>query len=289
MFQDKHVAEKSQMSTADKIERFHWKELGDPGEFKMIPKGDLRIDHKYQRDANVPKAKRLASKLDWRGFGVLIVMRRASGVLYVVEGQHRKLAADLRDDINHVPCLVFDSTGATAEAPVFILTNTERKPVTAVAKFKALLVAKSPAAISVHALVEKTGRTVGSNTGPGSIACVKLLVDYFEAGEGSIITRLWPILIDLCEGRPFHDRLVQSLVYIEKNLPEGESLTDSRWSERLLKIGGAQLAAAMTSAQAFYSKGGAKVWSSGVINRVNKGLSKRRLMLEGATLDENDE
>lgn len=268
------------MSTADKIVRYNWAELGDSGEFRLVPKEDLKVDHKYQRDANLTKVKRLASRLDWRGFGVLIVMRRASGALYVVEGQHRKLAADLRDDIDRVPCLIFDSTGAMAEAPIFILTNADRKPVSAVAKFKAAIVAKQPGALAVQALVDKTNRTISSNTGAVSIACVKLLVDYFEGSDGPIITKLWPLLIALCEGRAFHDRLVQSLVYIDKHLPEGESLTDKRWEDRLLKIGGASLAAAMTSAQAFYAKGGARVWASGVVNRINKGLSRNKLVLD---------
>lgn len=281
MFQSKGVAAAGEKTgTSEKVERYNWAELGEPGTFRLIAKEDLKVDHKYQREANLKKARRLASKLDWRGFGVLIVMKRASGALYVVEGQHRKLAADLRDDIDKVPCLIFESTGPIEEAPIFIMTNADRKPVTAVAKFKAMLVAKHPAALSVQALVGKTNRTVSSNTGPGSIACAKLLIDYFEAGDGPVLTRLWPMIVELCEGRALHDRLVQSLVYIEKHLVDGVSLTDARWADRLLKIGGGSLANAMTSAQAFYSKGGAKVWASGVVNRINKGLSKNRLTLD---------
>jgi hypothetical protein len=57
-------------------------------------------------------------------------------------------------------------------------------------------------------------------------------------------------------------------------MPEGESLTDKRWAERLISIGNDDLLKAANDGAVFFSKGGSKAWATGMVNRINKGLKK---------------
>lgn len=77
------------------------------------------------------------------------------------------------------------------------------------------------------------------------------------------------------------------MVYIESNLPAGVSLTDKRWRERLIRIGCGDIEAAMANAAAFYSEGGARIWASGILQRVNRALkAENQLALVAAPTPE---
>ena len=70
-------------------------------------------------------------------FNSIVVMERANGDKYVVDGQQRLLAAIRRGDIREVPCVLFKSDGREHEARAFISLNVRRTNVPAVAKFNA--------------------------------------------------------------------------------------------------------------------------------------------------------
>lgn len=75
--------------------------------------------------------------------------------------------------------------------------------------------------------------------------------------------------------------MVSGLHHIESKMPEGESLTDSRWRERVLQAGYERLLQAAGSAAAYHARGGAKVWADGMLKEMNKG---RRIRLEIGTV-----
>ena len=76
----------------DKIERYDWKLLDQPGELRMLNKKVLRVDEQYQREATEPKVKEIARAWSWLACGALLVAER-DGVYFVFDGQHRALAA----------------------------------------------------------------------------------------------------------------------------------------------------------------------------------------------------
>ena len=255
-----------------KVARYGWSDPTKPGNLSFIDKTLLTVDHKYQRDGLDAKITEIASKFNWPAFGVLIVARRGE-TLYVVDGQHRWLATMKRSDIKKVPCIVFDSGGVEGEARTFLDAQTLRKPVSAIDKFRAMLVCKDSTAIAVQSLVEQSGRKVAKGSSAGTIACVALLMR-LHTTDPQTLAKLWPLLVRLCRGVSFVERLVDASFFLERHLPEGVSLLDKKWSDRLVKIGPDRLTKQIASASAFYAAGGARVWADGILQLLNKGLTE---------------
>ena len=101
---------------------------GEPGELLYLNKNILEIDHSYQRNAKNARVLKLARRWNWLSCGVLTVAKR-SGRYYVVDGQHRLMAALKRADIDQLPCLVFESSEMREEAVAFRDANKERRPI----------------------------------------------------------------------------------------------------------------------------------------------------------------
>lgn len=121
---------------ANKAERYDWIKPGDRGRQRMVLVDDLKIDHSYQRtEVGNRNTLAIAREFNWVAFGAIVVMERANGNKYVVDGQQRLLAVQKRGDIRMVPCVLFKSDGREHEARAFIALNVGRKPVTAVVKF----------------------------------------------------------------------------------------------------------------------------------------------------------
>lgn len=125
-----------------KAEMYSWDNPGRHGAVQWISVEDLIVDHAYQRDEVSDKnTLSIARNFNWSAFGTLTIMRRKDGTLVVVDGQQRLLASKRRGDIKKVPCVVFDSEGTVGEARAFLAHNTANRPVSAVCKFKAAVLA----------------------------------------------------------------------------------------------------------------------------------------------------
>jgi hypothetical protein len=99
------------MST--KIERYDWALPGDDGQFRCVPVHELKVDHSYQREqVSDSTILKIARDFSWSMFGVLIVMERTNGNLYVVDGQQRLAACIRRGDIEKAPCSSLRSDSA---------------------------------------------------------------------------------------------------------------------------------------------------------------------------------
>ena len=146
-----------QVHIIDKIKRYGWELVDKPGEFMMIPKEDLYIDEtNYQRSKRASKKiTDMSANWSWARCGVLIVAIR-NDLWWVVDGGHRKLAADRRSDIKLMPCLVFDFDNEIAkEAKVFVDISDSRTGVGSCDRFKALITAKEESAIGLRALLRR--------------------------------------------------------------------------------------------------------------------------------------
>jgi hypothetical protein len=263
-----------------KVERYKWLVLDKPGVFKRVDKNELHIDHRYQRDANLAKVTEIASEFSWPAFGVLIVTNRADK-LYVVDGQHRFLGSMKRSDVTTVPCMIFESQGLPFEAKTFLDAQTKRKPVTAVAKYKALLVSKDPIALGVDKLVRASGRKVSNSPSANTICCIALLLKT-QATSPEILAKLWPLVLKICKNTTIADKMIGALVWVEKWMPEGQSLTDRKWSEKLMKAGAEGIIRQIHKAMSYYVASGQAVWGRGVVELLNHKLrDENRLSMPG--------
>lgn len=258
----------------DKIKFYNWKVSGSPGALKMLSKHDLLINDEYQRTANNAKILSLAKDWSWVGCGAIVVACR-SGVYWVIDGQHRVLAALRRSDIFEMPCLVFDVASVTEEARGFLDLNTKRKPVSTLAKHKALVTAGDEIALFVQHELDRLGlRPAVDTKTPGTIQCFGWCMKR-AASDKDAFTKVLEITTEIsnADAVPVRERLLDGLTYIHHNVENG--LFDSRLAQRIRAKGAVCLFHAANKASAFYGKGGEKVWADGILQEINKGLSKR--------------
>jgi hypothetical protein len=196
----------------------------------------------------------------------------------VIDGQQRLNAARRRSDIDVLPCLIFRTVEESAkdEASKFLLLNTHRASLRAFDKFRAELVAENPDTVFVDRLVSEAKRVPADSARPTTVCCLRELQKLVEKDRAAV-TRIWSILVPLCEGYSLHARLLQALFWIEKRMPEEESLCDSRWRKRILLIGYSQLLTAISQSVEYHDSSGPRIFAAGVAKEINKRLRTRRL------------
>lgn len=265
----------------DKIKRYGWKMKDEPGTLKNLPKSVLQVHPDYQRDVILPKVIEITANWSWVGAGAIVVGER-NGEFWVIDGQHRVLAAKRRSDITHLPCIVFQTEGVKQEAIGFLDLNTSRKPVNSIGKFKAMLAAGDESAIAVHRILKKLGITLNPNPKKakelGSVGWAIRRVRE-DAEKLEIVMR---VACDLSHDMPIREKLLEGLWYIENKLSCG--ISDKRFNDRLHAVGARRLIDGANSAAAFFVRGGGRTWAIGMLEVINKGL-RSRFVLDGE--DEN--
>ena len=258
---------------ASKRERYDWKLVDKPGEFASIDKNQLQVDMQYQRTHKKEKILAMAGAWSWVACGAISVALRDDGEWFVMDGQHRVLAAMLRDDITALPCMIFELETVADEARGFLATNTHRKAMTTVDRFKALLMTEDHAARVANELVLAAGRHVASGGAANAFSAVHILLQCIKEDEAAL-RRVWPTLVAVCA--PSHritQPLLMGLWYLERHLMSGESLSNTRWKNRLVQVGYETLTTSINQSAAFYGTGrGFKVCAIGVVKAINKGL-----------------
>ena len=267
----------------DKLTRYGWTVKDEPGDLRMVHKDLLVVDISYQREVTASKVTAITAAWSYLSCGALIIAER-NGTLYVIDGGHRLAAAKRRSDITHLPCVVFQTASAEAEARGFLSVNTGRKPVNAIVKHKALLVAGDEAARFVEQLCEQNGIVPQyTASGPGTIRCVSWLVA--RANEDrKALARVLALAAELSarEGLPVAEKLLDGLWHIHKKC--GAGLDDKRLMSRIRTKRASELLEGALRAAAYYARGGGKVFAEGMLNVLNKGLQHKFTM--GEALEE---
>jgi hypothetical protein len=158
--------------------------IGDPPAIQWVGVGQLLIEPSYQRAADSRQSQsligRISANWDWRLCQPLMVSRR-DDALWVIDGQHRLLAARARGDLPHLPCSVASYDDAAQEAEVFVRANQGRKALTVLDLFRASCASGDGWANQAAELIEAAGLRVSthtntSNLAPGAIVNVRGIV-----------------------------------------------------------------------------------------------------------------
>ena len=265
----------------NKVSRYKWTTGSQRGDLQYVDKRLLFLPEEYQRNQGDQegKIKKIASDFQWPLFGALVVARRSGWNKFaIMDGGGRWSAAMRRSDVSSVPCVVFDMTSLSDEAKAFLGLNKNRKPVTVVNQLNALVLSGDMHAAFVLALVKNAGRTVGSHSGPNTVRCIRNLIDLSKQNRDRL-DRIWPLIAQLCAGEQITEVVTDGLFYVDAYMKEG-SITDTRWRDRILRVGYHEIITGAKRAAALYAKGGARVWATGMVDAINKGL-KQRLSLRG--------
>jgi len=256
-----------------KEERYKWITVDQPGSFHMLNKHALKVDHTYQRESSEKKILEIAAEWSWAGFGTCSVALRQDGEWYVIDGQHRVLAALKRGDITMLPCMVFELDTIAEEARAFLKSNTNRKPVTMVQKFKALITKKDHAAVVANDLVIMSGRTVQAGSSARAFTAAHALHTCVEEDEAAM-RRVWPVIVELCQpDLRISGQLINGMFYLERHLGPGVSLSSTHWRRRIVQVGVQAIEDSITNTANLYGGGkGYRNCAMGLIHAINKGL-----------------
>lgn len=99
----------------------------------------LRIDENYQSKISMAHAKKIALNFNLLGLGLIHVNRRNDGFYYIIDGQHRTKAMEIRS-VKFMDCIVYEGMTIKDEATAYRFLNTTKvkKPMDiAGAKFEA--------------------------------------------------------------------------------------------------------------------------------------------------------
>jgi len=116
---------------------------------------DLEFDIKnYQRETSEIKIKNIVRSFDWKAFGFIYVNERSENEYWVVDGQHRTVAA-ARKGYEEVPCMIYKNLTLQEEAELFINCQVNRNSVRMFERYQALLTAGDKTTIEIQNILEK--------------------------------------------------------------------------------------------------------------------------------------
>lgn len=259
-----------------KSERYGWSDPGKPGHFCMIHKDQIIIpEGSYQRAAaggdSDAKVLRIAASFSWVAFQVVAVVFRG-GVYCAIDAGHRVRAARRRDDVDMLPCMVYELDSIKDEAKAFDVTNSNRKPMGAIDRHRAHLVQDDQIAIKAEKYAAIAGRHISKNASSGTISCVNDLKKCIKEDEKAL-ERVWPVVIELCEGHKMVHSILLGLFYIDRMA--SESPASGRITKKIMSIGYEGMARSAQEGAAYHGHRSAKTFADGMIKAINKGFQKK--------------
>lgn len=159
---------------------------------ERIKTGELHVDKAYQRTIKPAQVKRIVDNFSPEAFGSLLVGRRESGKMLIVDGQQRWTAAK-KLVMPDVLCSVFASQGRAHEAAVFKLVNNDRTGITSLAVYRACVWAGDTETLAIDAIVRECGFRVpqGQNRSwPNISATGSLYSIYRKRNGGTLLTNV---------------------------------------------------------------------------------------------------
>jgi len=245
--------------------------LDQPGRFQLVHKGLLNIDHEYQR-TNVQESivKKIATRFSWVKFGVLLAAERPDKMLFLFDGQHRKLGSDRIDAIETVPCMIYQSTGRSSEAKYFLEIQTDRTKVTSLDKFRAQLTANDPVAVFCQNMIAASGYAVAPN---GAVRTVGIISSIYRCmTKNPDATRAaWETCVRLFDGKPILEKPFLGFYTLERHVNRSEFKSIlaepiSNWIGNLT-VGG--IKKSIDESIATRGGPGADVYADGIIKLLN--------------------
>lgn len=125
-------------------------------ELKWLPLAALYIPIKYQRalegSASLKNIEHIQKRFNWAEHGTILVCKDKIGSerYAVIDGQHRVRAAELRDDVTELPCVIITPREVKEQAQAFLNINSRRTPLNMLQYHRAALVAGDETAIELE-------------------------------------------------------------------------------------------------------------------------------------------
>jgi hypothetical protein len=138
--------------------------LGPKPNMCWLPKNQLQIDKRYQRQLTSSRSKKLISDLRenfcWTHCAPLVVTENGDGTYNIVDGQHRWKAAMDIAEVSLLPCMVHEEMSLREQAHAFVAHNAARVPVNPLAIFHARAVAGEQVAVDIIHAAKQAGVSI---------------------------------------------------------------------------------------------------------------------------------
>lgn len=152
----------------------------------------LVFDRDYQRAIDPNRVRKLIEEFRSNGLGTLTVSMRDDGRRVVIDGQHRITAVRNVGYEGKLPCQQYTGLTLADEAAMFLLLNNS-KPMQAIEKFRARVIAKDEKATAINVVLHTYGWTVkqGGDVGYfGAVAAIEKVYDGAGITKGETRTDL---------------------------------------------------------------------------------------------------
>jgi len=167
---------------------------GTGGEIMLVNVGDLKVDHSYQRDLKAPMLEKMQDRsFDDATAGIISVSRRASGELYIVDGQHRSALARL-EKRDKILAQVFEGLSPQQEADLRDRMHLRRAD-TVYEIFKARIFAGDPVARGMQKVAREFESQLNfipdSKRGINTISTVEAI---YRADQGQALRKCFKLI-----------------------------------------------------------------------------------------------
>jgi hypothetical protein len=262
--------------------RYKWTKDGALPRLEFVGKRLVSVPSEYQRPVEEDKVSAITASLSWPAFGVLSVVRREDESLWVFDGQHRLLAALRRTDVDVVPCAIYDMPNLTDEARAFLTANTNRRPVSTLARMNAAVLVGDQSYALTAKICDVHGRRLAgkSDSKAGrTVTCVAAMLMIARRFPDTL-RAIFPVCDAVAGESPIQKELLLGAFWIERRMPAGASLGDVRWRARMIAVGVEALLAGARRRAAITGKGGEAVFGAGMLDAINFRL-RDKLVLPG--------
>lgn len=151
--------------------------------FGMVNVADLNIDPDAQRSLSQAWVKAHIQDFDVDQLGFIVVNKRTSGKIFVVDGQHRvELLRAVGWGDQKIHAEIFNGLSQSEEADLFLARN-DRKAVSPLSKFLVAVTAGDPIACDINRIVRENGLVIANRPGDGHIMAVDALIKLYK-GSG---------------------------------------------------------------------------------------------------------
>lgn len=175
------------MSTAAKTKRDI--PNGGAGTIEVVEIATLKVEHLYQRDLNADLVQQIAKNWDIVTAGTIVVSKRKSGDMYVVDGQHR-IAGAVYAGETHILAQVIEGLTPEEEADLRIKGNVKRAD-RIQELFRARLFSGDKVARALAGIAEEFDTKINvapdMNHGLNAIAAIEAI--YMDDGTGDKLRR----------------------------------------------------------------------------------------------------
>lgn len=274
---DRSLAPSPKGGAIPKREKWGWSDLPATGEFMWLPKEELHIDRRYQRDPSETKYRQIARNWDWMLCGALRVVLRPDGVAVIIDGQNRALAAEMRDDITTLPCIVFEWDSLSKEARAFIDANTMQTSVGPFDRHRAGLVAEDPIALKAEEVVRSVGYEFVSSSPSGKATSAVARVHAMVERDPDLARQVFELAADAADENPVFATVLMGLFYVAER---DEGLFNPHFRSKVVEIGHDALLRTYQQERLTVGKGGARIAGHAYVRLLNKGQRGRFLSLD---------